>query len=172
MRRVAEGLPLPLVWGTYVGDNRVLVRTASGTPLLAFADDLGVTPMLLADGDYDRPFTRFVASVLRRGDVAVDVGANIGVFTVPMALAVGETGRVIAYEPNPEVADLLGDNVYLNRNSGKLTAEVKVRPVAVGAGAAARARCACGRSTAAWAASATPTAVPRRVCRGCTRSTS
>ena len=133
VRRLAQGLPLPLVWGTYVGDNRVLVRTGSGTPLLAFADDLGVTPVLLAEGDYDRPFTLFLSSVLRRGDVAVDVGANIGIFTVAMGLGVGATGRVIAYEPNPEVATLLHDNVYLNRNRGALTAEVQVRAAAAGA---------------------------------------
>ncbi len=132
VQRLAAGLPLPLVWGTYVGGNRVLVRTTSGVPLLAFADDLGITPTLLVDGEYDRGFTAFLATVLERGDVAVDVGANIGIFTVPMALAVGSTGRVFAYEPNPEVVALLRDNIYLNRNRWKLTAEVQCRPVAVG----------------------------------------
>ena len=72
--------------------------------------------------------------MLRRGDVAVDVGANIGIFTLAMGRAVGVTGRVVAYEPNPEVAELLRDNVYLNANRRTLTADVRIRRVAAGAG--------------------------------------
>ena len=126
-------LPGPWVWGTYVGHNRVLVRTTAGLPMLAFADDLGVTPMLLADGEYDARFGRFLRRVLERGDVVVDVGANIGLFTVEMARRVGQTGRVFAFEPNPEVHDLLQDNVYLNRVAGNLTSDVRCRAVALGA---------------------------------------
>jgi len=133
-RRLAQ-LPGPWVWGTYVGNNRVLVRTARGVPMLAFADDLGVTPTLLADGDYDVRFLRFLRRELGRGDVAVDVGANIGLFAVEMARCVGQSGRVFAYEPNPEVHDLLVDNVYLNRVEGTITGDVTCRPVAVGSGA-------------------------------------
>ncbi|MGE0441092.1 MAG: FkbM family methyltransferase [Gemmatimonadales bacterium] len=40
---------------------------------------------------------------LRPGDVAVDIGANIGDSTLPMALAVGREGTVLALEPNPFV---------------------------------------------------------------------
>ena len=126
-------LPGPWVWGTYVGHNRVLVRTTAGLPVLAFADDLGVTPVLLADGEYDARFGRFLRHVLERGDVAVDVGANVGLFTIEMARQVGQTGRVFAFEPNPEVHELLQDNVYLNRVAGNLTADVRCRAVALGA---------------------------------------
>jgi len=133
LRRIGH-LPIPLVWGTYVGQNRVLVRTTTGLPLLAFADDLGVTPVLLADGEYDPAFVSFLRRVIERGDVVVDVGANIGLFTLEMARAVGSTGRVFAYEPNPEVNGLLRDNVYLNQNAGRISAEVHCRPVAVGPG--------------------------------------
>ncbi len=79
--------------------------------------------------------TPVAASVrpLRRGDVAVDVGANIGIFTLAMGRAVGLTGRVFAYEPNPEVAALLVDNLYLNENRRTITADVRIRAVAAGA---------------------------------------
>jgi inositol phosphorylceramide mannosyltransferase catalytic subunit len=130
-------VPGPWVWGTYVGDNRVVVRTTTGVPMLAFADDLGVTPSLLAYGEYDQRFVRFVHRHLDRGDAAVDVGANIGLFTVEMARAVGQTGRIWAYEPNAEVHALLEDNVYLNRNAGKLGAEVRCRAAAAGSGTGA-----------------------------------
>ena len=46
-----------------------------------------------------------VAQVIRRllgpGMTAVDVGANIGLLTVPAAMRVGPTGQVLAFEPDP-----------------------------------------------------------------------
>jgi FkbM family methyltransferase len=50
-----------------------------------------------------------------------------------MARRVGQTGRVFAFEPNPEVHDVLRDNVYLNKVAGNLQAEIHCRSVAVGA---------------------------------------
>jgi len=44
----------------------------------------------------------------------VDIGAHIGCYTVTGAAAIGETGKVYAFEPHPENADLLSRNVSLN----------------------------------------------------------
>lgn len=118
--------------GTYVGNGRVMVILESGRPVLAHADDLGVTPTLLAEGVYDPGFVAFIRRTLRRGDVAVDVGANIGLFTLEMAWRVRSPGRVFSYEPNPRVAVLLADSLYANQMLG-LKAEVNLRSVAVGA---------------------------------------
>jgi FkbM family methyltransferase len=52
---------------------------------------------------------RAVRAALRPGDVAVDVGANKGAYTWWMRHAVGPTGRVIAFEPQPEMAAYLRD---------------------------------------------------------------
>jgi FkbM family methyltransferase len=51
---------------------------------------------------------------LRPGDVAVDVGAHTGDTAIPMALAVGAEGRVLALEPNPYVYPVLERNATLN----------------------------------------------------------
>jgi FkbM family methyltransferase len=48
------------------------------------------------------------------GDVALDIGAHTGDTTVPMALAAGSAGRVIALEPNPYVFPVLERNASLN----------------------------------------------------------
>jgi predicted O-methyltransferase YrrM len=79
--------------------------------VLAVADDLGVTPVLMAEGEFDPGFVRLLHHQLERADVVVDVGANIGVFTLEMARQVGKTGLVYAFEPNPEVHELLQDSV-------------------------------------------------------------
>jgi FkbM family methyltransferase len=51
---------------------------------------------------------------LREGDVAVDVGANVGVLTFLAASIVGATGRVIAVEPNPDNLQLLYRGIVHN----------------------------------------------------------
>lgn len=60
---------------------------------------------------------RIIAALLGPGDVFVDGGAHVGVFTLIAAAAVGETGRVVACEPVPETFQLLRQNVALNRFS-------------------------------------------------------
>lgn len=49
------------------------------------------------------------------GDVVIDIGANIGAFTVLAASLVGPEGRVLAYEPDPEVFKRLQKNILINR---------------------------------------------------------
>jgi FkbM family methyltransferase len=53
--------------------------------------------------------------LLAPGDVFVDGGANIGLFTLAAAAQVGPTGKVIAFEPAREVRLRLTQNVALNR---------------------------------------------------------
>ena len=53
--------------------------------------------------------------VLKSGDVVVDLGANIGVFTVRAAKAVGAGGRVIAVESEDSVLALLRKNIKANK---------------------------------------------------------
>lgn len=51
---------------------------------------------------------------IRPGDFAIDVGAHCGDTTVPMALAAGRGGCVLALEPNPYVFKVLRMNAGLN----------------------------------------------------------
>jgi FkbM family methyltransferase len=52
---------------------------------------------------------------LRPGNTVIDVGANIGAFTVPMAQIVGESGIVYAFEASYKNARLLRKNIHDNR---------------------------------------------------------
>ena len=48
------------------------------------------------------------------GSVCIDVGANIGLASIPMALKAGEKGCVVAIEPDERIADFLSSNIRLN----------------------------------------------------------
>lgn len=58
--------------------------------------------------------------ILTPGDYVVDGGANAGMHTFPLADAVGESGRVLAFEPLPNLVDLLRREVDA-RGLGQVT---------------------------------------------------
>ena len=57
----------------------------------------------------------FIATVLKEGDYFIDIGANIGLFTLIAADIVGPNGRVIAFEPTPKTFSRLLQNIELNQ---------------------------------------------------------
>ncbi|HVH26515.1 MAG TPA: FkbM family methyltransferase [Vicinamibacterales bacterium] len=63
---------------------------------------------------YEEHVRRAARENLHAGDVAVDVGANVGVLTFLAAAIVGKTGRVIAVEPNPDNLQMLYRGIVLN----------------------------------------------------------
>lgn len=79
-------------------------------------------------GLWEPDMTAFVRQHLRPGDYAVDVGANIGYFSLLAASRVGATGKVIAIEPVPRALSILHRNVQENG----LQAVIHVKPLAVG----------------------------------------
>jgi FkbM family methyltransferase len=77
----------------------------------------GESPKAIRQDEVDH-LRRFI----RRGDVAIDVGAHSGDSTIPLALAAGPTGCVFALEPNPYVFPVLEKNATLNRDRTNIVA--------------------------------------------------
>jgi FkbM family methyltransferase len=65
-------------------------------------------------GEYSEGEIALFAQLLRPGDVAVDVGANIGALTVAMARLVQPGGAVVAFEPQRPLFDILCANLRHN----------------------------------------------------------
>lgn len=57
----------------------------------------------------------FFRAYLKPGDTVVDVGANIGETVLTESLAVGNSGRVIAFEPHPRTFGFFRQNLELNQ---------------------------------------------------------
>jgi FkbM family methyltransferase len=66
-------------------------------------------------GDLDPKVTWVARRILRPGDTALDIGANLGLVAMAMADAVGPTGRIEAFEPQPRFAALTRRSAALNR---------------------------------------------------------
>lgn len=63
---------------------------------------------------HDWDTAQFIISFLREGDTFVDVGANIGLYTLPASRIVKASGHVIAVEPSPINRARLQENLALN----------------------------------------------------------
>src|SRR5215831_5431136 len=58
----------------------------------------------------------FFKQFIKEGDLAIDIGANIGDTTVPIALCTGASGMTIGFDPNPYVFKILQTNASLNKD--------------------------------------------------------
>ena len=75
---------------------------------------------------YERFTTRRLLDFVKPGGIFVDVGANIGYFTLRAARRVGPTGRVYAFEPMQRAYDRLVQHVSLNGLSNVKTERLVV----------------------------------------------
>ena len=104
------------LWGAAVALRRspVFSLTPAGERLRAPSDlrYTSVTAFLLRD--WVEPELRFLERLLGPGEVFVDIGANIGLYTLKGARLVGPRGRVVAIEPGAEARAQLEANLGLN----------------------------------------------------------
>ncbi|MHB8915682.1 MAG: FkbM family methyltransferase [Thiobacillus sp.] len=93
---------------------------------LRYRETLGLSSLLY--GTFELAELNFVNRYLNPGDKAMDVGANVGIFSVVMGATVGNEGRVFSFEP-------VAENVLrLEKNLRKNALEnVQIFPVALGA---------------------------------------
>jgi FkbM family methyltransferase len=83
-------------------------------------EDRGLASFLLNNRDYEAETREVIERQLREGDVFLDLGANIGFFTLLAGRIVGDSGRVIAFEPTPRTRAILQRNVTENGLDGRV----------------------------------------------------
>lgn len=76
--------------------------------------DPGPYAQIFTRGEFEPGESAVVKELLRPGDLAIDVGANLGWFSLVMAAAVEPSGEVWAIEPMPPVLSALKRNLALN----------------------------------------------------------
>ncbi len=75
----------------------------------------GKASFAYAKGTSEVPVQEALESCLNTGDIFYDIGANVGFFTIIAAKLVGNTGHVYAFEPAPENASTIRNNVQINQ---------------------------------------------------------
>lgn len=69
---------------------------------------------IFCNGVFEFPVTLFIRTALRPGDIFLDVGANAGYHSLGASAAVGSSGKVLAFEPAPDIRARLQRNIELN----------------------------------------------------------
>ena len=77
-------------------------------------DESCMTESLVLRGVWEEQMTKLFQSIAKEGMVVVDLGANIGYYTLIAAKLVGEKGKVFAFEPEPDNYALLVRNIEEN----------------------------------------------------------
>ena len=70
---------------------------------------------ILCTGTYENEIGKLISISLKEGDVALDIGGNIGLQSLRMAKYVGKTGNVLAFEPLAHLRKKFARNILLNR---------------------------------------------------------
>jgi FkbM family methyltransferase len=108
-------VPLPVAWGISV--------IADPTKTIGRS--------LFTTGVYDLAVSEVLARLITPGETVVDAGANVGYMTLLAGIAAGPSGRVLAWEPHPELFSVLRRNVESLAARGG-AAEIAIRNAALG----------------------------------------
>jgi len=73
-----------------------------------------VTGRSILRGAYETDELSFARQAVKPGSLSLDIGANIGLFSIVMAHAAGPAGKVIAFEPLPRNLSLLRRSIAEN----------------------------------------------------------
>ncbi len=117
----------PTAFTVQLGEGDAVRCTVGGVELFADTADAAVTPGLLS-GHYESHLTAVFERYCMPGMTVVDVGANLGYYSLLASRLVGPTGRIIALEPNSENCRLLLSSLRLHG-----TSNVELLPVAADA---------------------------------------
>ncbi len=102
----------------YILGQKHLVRSIHDYRLRLDLNDPGLSRDILIRGTREEQLKYVIDHEVSPGDVVLDVGANIGYYTIMLARRVGQSGKVYAMEPEPRNFALLQGNVRLNQAEG------------------------------------------------------
>jgi len=95
--------------------NPTLIKETYGFKIyLNPSDTRGVCPSIGVTGYHELHITELFRKLMRKGMVIIDLGANIGWYSLLAAAVLGDHGIIIAYEPEPNNFALLSKSIEIN----------------------------------------------------------
>ena len=88
--------------------------TSEGFDLWIHPNDEILSRSIVYDKIWEPETTKLIKNIIHEGDVGIDLGANIGYFTMLMANLVGTSGKIFSFEPEPQNFEILQKNIKQN----------------------------------------------------------
>lgn len=96
-------------------DNEQIINVQGFKVKIVNKDHIGdIATELLFSGVHEAASTKVFKDVVKKGNCVIDIGANIGYFTLLSSMLVGEYGRVFCFEPDMNNLDELVENIEIN----------------------------------------------------------
>ena len=112
---------------TFAGGDAVLTYLRDESPLFVNTGDLGCPSPIVNGGVWEPENLAVLLSFVRDDTVFLDIGANVGYFTVAVGNRLCRGGRAYAFEPHPALTNLIERSIQLN----SLEAVATILPCAV-----------------------------------------
>ena len=100
--------------GRQPGPSAVRQQHCKYGPMIYFPHDIYIGGSLDKYGEYVGEETDFLLAATPEGGIVVEVGANIGCHTIPLAQKVGLSGHVVAFEPQRILHQMLCGSLAIN----------------------------------------------------------
>lgn len=78
-------------------------------------NDIGLERQVFETGTCEAGTLDMISKCLSNGDTFLDIGSNIGLFSILAAKTVGQNGKIHAFEPEPQIYGILKKNIEINR---------------------------------------------------------
>ncbi len=107
--------------------KREVIRKVNNYPMILNFEEEGLSESLMIRREREVAETETIKKIVKPGMCVLEIGANVGYYTILMGKLVGENGKIYSYEPYPRSVDILIRNLSLNN----LTNVVEVHNLAV-----------------------------------------
>lgn len=98
---------------SYLGNGTGLTHLIDETPIYINTNDFGCPANFINGGRYEEEYFSVLASFRKPDSVFLDIGSNLGVFSLRMAPLVRH-GKIHAFEPNSVIRELFARSIHLN----------------------------------------------------------
>jgi FkbM family methyltransferase len=98
----------------YLGNCRALTELSTGQMFIVNTEARDIGTWIIRWGLWETFVDDVLCALAEPGGVFVDVGANMGYYTIKIGGLVGPEGKTFSFEPNPDLFEVLTDNVHIN----------------------------------------------------------
>lgn len=96
----------------FINDNSFIYNLDDEIKIILYKDSILCKSIYFGYEEDEISFTR---KYLKKGDIFLDIGANVGLYSLSNSKIVGDEGRIFSFEPTPDTFGRLQQNIRLNK---------------------------------------------------------